>query len=112
MTGARQAGDGRNTGGRNSPLTVEDLAFAGAAEVRQAIRDGRWTSFTHGLAYGYVQANLAIVPERYAFDFMRFCHRNPKPCPLIDVTDPGDPEPRQAAVGGDLRTDLSGYRVY
>ncbi|MBV8166311.1 MAG: putative hydro-lyase [Alphaproteobacteria bacterium] len=98
--------------GRNQPLTRSDLALATAAEVRQAIRDGRWTTVTHGLARGYVQANLAIVPERYAFDFMRFCHRNPKPCPLIDVTDPGDPEPRQAGAGADLRTDLSGYRVY
>jgi uncharacterized protein YcsI (UPF0317 family) len=104
MDGARA--DGRNT------LSRDELALASAAEVRQAIRDGRWTSFTHGLARGYVQANLAIVPERYAFDFMRFCQRNPKPCPLIDVTDPGDPEPRLAAPGGDLRTDLTGYRVY
>lgn len=107
MDGARPAIDGRNT-----PLTVEDLAFSSAADVRQAVRDGRWNTVTHGLARGYVQANLAIVPERYAFDFMRFCHRNPKPCPLIDVTDPGDPEPRLAAPGADLRTDLSGYRVY
>lgn len=107
MDGARPTADGRN-----SPLTVEDLAFSSAAEVRQAVRDGHWNTVTHGLARGYVQANLAIVPERYAFDFMRFCHRNPKPCPLIDVTDPGDPEPRLAAAGADLRTDLPGYRVY
>jgi uncharacterized protein YcsI (UPF0317 family) len=104
--------DGTPQDGRNTPVSRRDLAGASAAEVRQAIRDGRWTSFTHGLANGYVQANLAIVPERYAFDFMRFCHRNPKPCPLIDVTDPGDPEPKVAAAGADLRTDLSGYRVY
>jgi uncharacterized protein YcsI (UPF0317 family) len=107
MDDARHATDGRNT-----PLTRPELANASAAEVRQAIRDGRWTSFTHGLAGGYVQANLAIVPERYAFDFLRFCHRNPKPCPLIDVTDPGDPEPKLAAAGADLRTDLTGYKVY
>ncbi len=98
--------------GRNTPLSRDELAYATAAEARLAIRDGRWTSFTHGLAKGYVQANLAIVPERYAFDFLRFCHRNPKPCPLIDVTDPGNPEPKLAASGADLRTDLSGYRVY
>jgi uncharacterized protein YcsI (UPF0317 family) len=47
-----------------------------------------------------------------AFDFLRFCGRNPKPCPLIEVTDPGDPEPRLTAAGADLRTDLSRYRVY
>src|SRR5690606_9499702 len=61
---------------------------------------------------GDVQANLAIVPEAYAFDFQRFCQRNPKPCPIIDVTDPGDPEAHIAAPGSDLRTDLSSYRIY
>lgn len=82
------------------------------SEIRRAIREGRWSRVTHGLAPGYVHANLAILPERYAFDFMRFCFRNPKPCPLIDVTDPGDPEPRRAAPGADIRTDLGKYKVY
>src|SRR5688572_19240698 len=90
----------------------EDFARATGAEVRAAARDGRWRRATHGLAPGYVQANMAIVPERYAFDFMRFCQRNPKPCPLLDVTDPGDPEVRRIAPGSDVRTDLPGYRIY
>lgn len=98
--------------GRKFMLKRSDLADRSAAEVRAAIRRGEWRRTTHGLANGYVQANLAIVPEPYAFDFMRFCHRNPKPCPLIDVTEPGGPEPHLAAPGADLRTDLSGYRVY
>jgi uncharacterized protein YcsI (UPF0317 family) len=89
-----------------------DLGDRSGREVRHAIREGAWTRTTHGLANGYVQANLAIVPERYAFDLMRFCHRNPKPCPIVEVTDPGDPEPKLCAPGADLRTDLSGYRVY
>jgi uncharacterized protein YcsI (UPF0317 family) len=55
---------------------------------------------------------MAIVPERHAFDFLRFCQRNPKPCPVIDVTDPGDPEARFAAPGSDVRVDLPGYRVF
>lgn len=88
--------------------------FSGAtgAEVRHAIRTKRWTRTTHGLARGFYQANLAILPEKYAFDFLRFCQRNPKPCPIIDVTDPGDPEAKIAAPGSDLRSDLSGYRIY
>ncbi|WP_245947389.1 putative hydro-lyase [Jannaschia seohaensis] len=90
----------------------ESLEMASAAEVRGAIRSGRWRGTTHGLAKGHVQANLAIVPEEFALDFMRFCHRNPKPCPLLDVTDTGDPEFRQIAPGSDVRTDLSGYSVY
>jgi uncharacterized protein YcsI (UPF0317 family) len=45
------------------------------------------------------QANLAIVPERFAFDFLRFCQRNPKPCPLLEVTDPGEPEAKRSGSG-------------
>lgn len=93
-------------------LTRQDLGDATGEAVRAAIRCKAWTRTTHGVANGYLQANLAIVPERYAADMLRFCHRNPKPCPLIDVTDPGDPEPHEAAPGADIRTDLSGYRVY
>jgi uncharacterized protein YcsI (UPF0317 family) len=90
----------------------EDFANATGADVRAAIRSKQWTRTTHGLARGFYQANLAILPEKYAFDFLRFCQRNPKPCPIIDVTDPGDPEAKFAAPGSDLRTDLSGYRLY
>ena len=90
----------------------ESLAGASARDVRTAIRNGKWRGTTHGLAQGHLQANVAIVPEAYALDFMRFCHRNPKPCPLLDVTDTGDPEFRQIAPGSDVRTDLSGYSVY
>ena len=95
-----------------SALLRKDLANADGKAVRAAARDGRWRRATHGLARGYVQANMAIVPERYAFDFFRFCQRNPKACPVIDVTDPGDPEARFAAPGSDLRVDLPGYRVF
>jgi uncharacterized protein YcsI (UPF0317 family) len=98
--------------GTEQGLTHAELRRAPPAEIRRAIRERRWEKITHGLAPGYVHANLAIVPERYAFDFMRFCFRNPKPCPLIDVTDPGDPEPRRAAPGADIRTDLGKYKVY
>ena len=61
---------------------------------------------------GYAQANLVILPKDWAFDFLLFCHRNPKPCPLLDVTEPGDAEAKHAAPGGDLRTDLPAYRVW
>ncbi len=53
-----------------------------------------------------------IVPESYAEAFLRFCERNPKPCPLLDVTAPGDPVPRRVAPDADLRTDVPKYRVY
>ncbi len=81
-------------------------------EVRHLCRTGAWTRPTPGAALGFVQANLVVVPQDWAFDFLLFCQRNPKPCPLLDVTDPGDPQPRQVAPGADLRTDLPKYRVY
>ncbi len=82
------------------------------AECRREIRAGRWRGPTAGLAPGYAQANLVVVPKAYAYDFLLFCQRNPKPCPVLDVTDPGDPVARHAAPEADLRTDLPRYRVY
>ncbi len=67
---------------------------------------------TSGLAPGYVQANLAVLPKEYAFDFLLFCQRNPKPCPLIEVTEPGQREASTSSPGSDIRTDLPAYRVY
>src|SRR5438270_6803570 len=88
------------------------LAHATGADLRRLARAGELTGPTAGLALGFVQANLVVVPKEFAFDFLLFCQRNPKPCPLLDVTEPGDPEPRQAAPGADLRTDLPCYRVF
>jgi len=59
-----------------------------------------------------LQANLVILPRDWAFDFLLFCQRNPKPCPLLDVTEAGDPEPRHIAPGADVRTDLPTYRIW
>ncbi|MDI6893593.1 MAG: putative hydro-lyase [Bacillota bacterium] len=80
-------------------------------ELRQLIREGRWAGPTAGMAPGYVQANVVILPRALAFDFLLFAQRNPKPCPLLDVTDPGCPEPLLVAPGADLRTDVPRYRV-
>lgn len=80
--------------------------------VRQACRSGNLTGHTAGLAAGFAQANLVVLPKDRAYDFLVFCHRNPKPCPLLDVTDIGRAEPVQMAPGADLRTDLPAYRVY
>jgi uncharacterized protein YcsI (UPF0317 family) len=88
------------------------LRHATGAEVRRRARSGELTGPTPGLALGHVQANLVVVPRELAFDFLLFCHRNPKPCPLLDVTEPGSPEPRLVAPGADLRTDVPCYRVY
>lgn len=88
------------------------MHYVTGAEVRRAAARGELAGPTPGLAPGYVQANLVVVPRDLAFDFLLFCQRNPKPCPLLDVTEPGHPEPKLAAAGADLRTDLPRYRVY
>ena len=89
-----------------------DLRHATGADVRRAARSGEWNAPTAGLARGHVQANLVVVSRDLAFDFLLFCQRNPKPCPLLDVTEPGSPEPCWAAPGGDVRTDAPRYRVH
>lgn len=81
-------------------------------EARAPIREGKWTKPTAGLALGYTQANLVILPKEWAFEFLLFCQRNPKPCPVLDVTDVGSPHPIHVAPEADLRTDLPKYRIY
>src|ERR1700722_16760420 len=82
------------------------------ATVRKLARHGELTGITTGLAPSYVQANLVVVPKSLAFDFLLFCRRNPRPCPILDVTDPGNPQPLRVAPGADVRTDVPRYRVW
>lgn len=91
---------------------MQDLTKVSPQEARQLIRSGQFDRPTAGIAAGYIQANLAIVPQRYAYDFLLFAQRNPKPCPILDVTDVGSPEPRGMGVGADLRYDVPRYRIY
>jgi uncharacterized protein YcsI (UPF0317 family) len=83
-----------------------------AAQVRRVIREGRWKSHTSGLADGHVQGNVVILPASLAGDFQRFCQRNPKPCPLLAVGEPGNPSLPSLGADIDIRTDLSQYRVW
>ena len=89
---------------------TRDLSTGVAA--RRMIRQGEYRGPTAGFAPGYVQGNLAILPADLAADFLRFCQANPKPCPLLAVSDRGNP--RVPALGQDLdiRTDLPGYRIW
>jgi uncharacterized protein YcsI (UPF0317 family) len=80
--------------------------------IRAACRQGQFTAQTSGLALGFAQANLVVVPAEWAGDFLEFCRRNPKPCPLLDVTEPGNPVPTRVAPTADLRTDLPRYRIW
>ena len=81
-------------------------------ELRSLMRRGELSGLTSGMALGHVQANLVVLPREQAFDFLLFCQRNPKPCPVLEVVEAGAAEPRQMAPGADLRTDLPRYRVY
>ncbi|HWK23655.1 MAG TPA: putative hydro-lyase [Ureibacillus sp.] len=81
-------------------------------EIRQLIRNQEITGPTAGMSIGYTQANLAILKKEYAFDFLLFCQRNPKQCPLLDVTEPGSFIPKKLAKNGDIRKDIPKYRIY
>lgn len=82
------------------------------AALREWIRRGEYAGPTSGLARGYVQANLVILPADWAEEFAEFCRANPKACPSLDQTQRGNPSPRRAARGADLRTDVPRYRVF
>ncbi|WP_299467160.1 putative hydro-lyase [uncultured Gimesia sp.] len=93
-------------------MNVDRSSLQTGAQVRQACRAGKFTGQTSGLAPGFAQANLVILREQDAFQFLRFCQKNPKPCPLLEVTEAGDPGLRKLAESADLRTDLPRYRVW
>ena len=84
-----------------------------ARRLRGRIRRGEHNGLTTGLAPGMVQLNLAILPQDWAEDFQRFCELNPKPCPLVSMTDPGNPVfPSEIGEGIDVRTDAPRYLVF
>ena len=91
-------------------MTIEALGTPCA--VRMAARMQRITGQTAGLAPGFVQGNLVVLPASVADEFLRFCQRNPKPCPLIAVSEPGQPHIASLGEDVDLRTDLPRYHVW
>ncbi len=96
---------------KNQPSSAE-LANATAGEVRAQIRAGRWTQPTAGLARGFVQTNLVILPADWASEFAGFCRLNARPCPLVEQTAVGSFEPQHTATGANLCTDVPRYRVF
>jgi uncharacterized protein YcsI (UPF0317 family) len=93
-------------------VSHSDLKATSAEQVRAAIRSGAYDGHTAGLAAGKLQCNLAILPERYALDFLRFCQRNPKPCPIVGIGDSGVPYLPTLGNDIDIRSDVSKYRVF
>lgn len=80
--------------------------------VRKLIRDGKINGQTSGMCLGYAQANLAVLPKALAYDFLLFTQRNPKPCPILEVSDVGDPYLKKIARDCNIATDIPKYRIY
>lgn len=88
------------------------IASSNALSVRLAARSGALALHTSGLASEHVQGNVVILPEVLAADFMRYCQRNPKPCPLLAVSEPGDPYLPALGADLDIRSDVPRYRIW
>lgn len=82
------------------------------AELRQLCRHNQFTEQTSGRCLGYTQANLVVLPEKDAYDFLLFAQRNPKPCPILEVTDTGSRQLHEFAQSVDLARDFPRYRIY
>ena len=94
------------------PTTFSQLLGQPTRDLRPHIRSGAYTGQTAGLGPHCLQANLAILPAEYALDFMRFCQRNPKPCPLVGVSDTGNPMMHTLGRDIDIRSDVPAYYIY
>lgn len=94
------------------PFDVEPFSSSQPKEMRRLIREEQWVYPTSGLCNYHVQANMIVLPKDWAYDFLVFAQRNPKPCPILDITEPGQGEAKLIAPGSDVRTDLPKYRVW
>ncbi|REI13714.1 putative hydro-lyase [Staphylococcus felis] len=91
---------------------MEDLGDLLPHEAREKIRKGQINQPTSGISNGYIQANVVILPKHDAYDFLKFCQRNPKPCPVLDITEDGAVHFPNFAPHADIRYDVGHYRIY
>lgn len=91
---------------------LKSLKDYSPVELRHLIREGKYTKPTSGLASGYTQANLVILPRELAYDFLLFTQRNPAPCPVLEVSDAGSRKLKEFAQDIDLANDFPKYRIY
>ena len=99
----------------NKSITAQELSEQGIlvpTEVRKLIREEKITGPTSGMCPGYAQANLVVLPKEYAYDFLLFTQRNPKSCPILEVSQAGDRLLRKIAPGADIATEIPRYRIY
>jgi uncharacterized protein YcsI (UPF0317 family) len=95
-----------------SKIEARDQPLPTGRDVRLAARQGALTGTTAGLAPGYLQGNLVVLPASMAADFLRFAQRNPKPCPLVGVSEPGGRTIAELGVDLDIGTDIPKYRIW
>ena len=96
-------------------ITAQQLAQQGITDpikVREMIREEKITGPTSGMCPGYAQANLVVLPKEYAYDFLLFTQRNPKSCPVLEVSEEGDRYLRRIAPGADIASEIPKYRIY
>jgi uncharacterized protein YcsI (UPF0317 family) len=91
---------------------MSESSIASPTQLRHAIRSGDHTANTSGFCQGFVQCNLVILPAESAEDFLAFCEANPKPCPLIAMSEPGNPSIPKLGQDLDIRTDVPRYKVF
>ena len=89
-----------------------DLVNASPSEVRKLIREGKIVKPTSGMCAGYAHANLVVLPKDLAYDFLLFAQRNPKPCPILEVSDVGSRTLKKIAKDCDIAKDIPKYRIY
>lgn len=89
-----------------------DISTATPQQMRHIIRSGKYDKPTSGLCPGYAQANLIVLPREQAYDFLLFAQRNPKPCPILEVTEVGQRQCHTIASDCDIATDFPRYRIY
>lgn len=90
--------------------TLRHVDTTAARTARERYRAGA-VEPTSGVAPGFTQANMIVLPRDWAFDFLLYAQRNPKACPVLDVSDPGSHE-TVLAKGADLRRDVPLYRIW
>lgn len=93
-------------------MSMNPYAGESPAKVRAQIREGVITGQTSGMCEGYAQANLCVLPREYAYDFLLFAMRNPRACPLLEVSDEGSRTLHEIARGADIARDFPKYRFY
>lgn len=93
-------------------LSTTEIGSMTPKQFRLIVRKGEWSDITIDACIGYVQASLVVLPADLAYDFLLFCNRNPRPCPLLEVTEPGNSHPKIMAPDADIRTDIPKYRVF